>query len=120
MRIYFAPSRIPELASLNDSYRRFVLDRAYLLVRKEAPLLNYTPMILCFLTGFGGWLGGPYLFVSLFGGDPMFLSICGSQGGGMIGGMFGGCVGTALMRHRLRSSVRQILADDDISISNAG
>src|SRR5881394_3789512 len=114
MRTYFAPLRIPELAPLNDSYQRFVLDRAYLLVREETPFLNYTPMILCFLTGFGGWLGGAYLFVSLFAGDPMLLSIYGSQGGGVIGGLFGGCIGVGLLRYRLRSYVRRILSDDGI------
>ena len=118
MRIHLASPRIPELAPLNDSYRRFVLDQAHLLVRKEVPLLTYTPIILGLLVGCGGWLGGAHLYVSLFAGDSMGLSLYG-QGGGAIGGFFGCYIGAALLRYRLRSSVRRILADDDISISNA-
>src|SRR5689334_20544957 len=77
MRIDLAPSRIPELETVSDSYRRLVLDRAYRLVRKETWILTYMPTILCFLFGFGGWLGGAHLCVSLFTGDRMLSSLYG-------------------------------------------
>jgi hypothetical protein len=112
MRLFFADSDMPELAGLNDSSRRLVLDRAYLLVSTETLDLIHLPPILCFVFGFFGWLGGAYLLCAALSTDDMITLTFGSHGGAFIGGLAGGFIGACFLRSRLRSSVRRIMREE--------
>ena len=112
----------PELASFNDAYRQVVLDRAKLQLRRDWPFLHWLPNFLCCVVAFVGSLGGSYLCSSMFGGDRkerLLLSLCGSLAGILFGGLTGGFVGATLFRYRLRSAVRRIILEDELSISQA-
>jgi hypothetical protein len=58
----------------------------------------YRRLILCFVFGLFGWLGGAYLLCRVLSTVDLTPLTFGSHGGEIIGGLTGGFIGAAFLR----------------------
>jgi hypothetical protein len=105
-QLFVTASRFPELAGFSASQQQQFLKLATQTIRIEKPLLAETPVILCSVGAFIGWVGLPAILVCCF--DVRFevkdvpLQLHWLVLGLLAGGACGGFAGKQILYHQMR------------------